>query len=295
MFSRLARSLFKRPSIIASYILAISSSAFAQAPTEISITTFNIKFYGLNGNHGGSPGTEARDAKIRNHLTTNDLWTDVMVFQEIVDVAALERMVGEHYKCQSYDNHDPRHQHVVICFKDIFTFEKARDDDNFIIDEVALEKHRPAVHGVLTWQNRPLLHVFGVHLKAQPDQTDVRTEQTHLIADYLERRENDEPVVILGDFNTHNNDHVIMNDIFSRNSINLREAPISQKYTYRVPVRGAKLDRIWISSDLRLKQQVNVVGPCNAPNNARPIRTYNSEVSDHCPVTLKVALNQQNQ
>jgi endonuclease/exonuclease/phosphatase family metal-dependent hydrolase len=294
MSLRLVRSLCKTSLLTSACLLSYALTASAQTlPTEISITTFNIKYYGLNGDHDGEPGSEVRDNTIKAHLNKYELWTDVVVFQEIVDVPGLQSLMGSGYLCRSYDNEDPRHQHVVICHKKKFAFRMAKDEDNYILDDVAMSRYRPVVHGILTYRNKPMLHVMGVHLKAQPDRSDVRTEQTHMIAEYLTHRENSEPVVIIGDFNTHNDDAEVMNGIYKHEDIDLVQVTVPQEFTYRVPQHGAKLDRIWVSRNLRVSQKPKVAGPCNSvATSTDPIRTYNTEVSDHCPVTLKVAPKQ---
>lgn len=291
MSLRLDRSVFKNCCLTFTCTLFFSLTAAAQSlPTDISITTFNIKYYGLNGDHDGEPGSEVRDNKIKAHLNKYELWSDVIVFQEIVDVPGLKSLMGSDYLCRSYDNEDPRHQHVVICHKKKFAFAMAPDDDNYILDDVALGRYRPVVHGVLTYRKIPLLHIMGVHLKAQPNRSDVRTEQTNIIAQYLANRQNEEPVVIIGDFNTHNDDATVMTNIYRQDDVNLVQINVPQQYTYRVPRHGAKLDRVWVSRDLRVSQKPKVAGPCNSvATDTDPIKIYNTEVSDHCPVTLKVA------
>jgi endonuclease/exonuclease/phosphatase family metal-dependent hydrolase len=257
---------------------------------DISITTFNIKFYGLNGVHGGQAGSETRDDKIKAHLTKHQIWTDVMIFQEIVDVAGLEDLVGSNYSCKSYDHADSTHQHVVLCHKKTFTFVTASDDDNYALEEVSLDKHRPAVHGILVNKDgKKLLHIFGVHLKAQPDCSDVRATQVGLIGDYMKSRADNEPTIILGDFNSYGDDPVKFSEVFADEAIAMTPATDSYKFSYRSGGQGSKLDRIWLSNSLQVVSPAKVSGPCNdAGGSSQAIKTYNKEVSDHCPVTIKV-------
>jgi endonuclease/exonuclease/phosphatase family metal-dependent hydrolase len=257
---------------------------------DISITTFNIKFYGLNGVFGGQAGSETRDNKIMAHLTKYQIWTDVMIFQEIVDVERLETMVGSNYSCKSYDHQDRTHQHVVLCHKKTFSFVTASDDDNYAIEDVSLDKHRPAVHGILVNKDgKRLLHIIGVHLKAQPICSDIRATQVGIIGDYLKNRPDSEPTIILGDFNSFGDDPVKFSEIFADDAIDMKEAADSYKFSYRSGGQGSKLDRIWHSNSLQVVSPAKVSGPCNDAGGSSPaIKTYNKEVSDHCPVTIKV-------
>ena len=268
-----------------------SQSQAEQSPAEdISITTFNIKFYGLNGVFGGPAGSETRDSKIKAHLNRHQLWTDVMVFQEIVDVDALKTLVGTDYLCKSYEHSDKSHQHVVLCHKKKFTFVPASDDDNFALEAVSMDKYRPAVHGVLVnKKGRRLVHIFGVHLKAQPNFSDMRLQQMGVVGDYLKSRTDSEPAIILGDFNTYHDDPEKMSEILADDGIDMKQAVNSYNFTYRSGSNGSKLDRIWHSSALQVSEPAKVAGPCNEVGGSnQAVKTYNNDVSDHCPVTIKV-------
>ena len=51
-----------------------------------------------------------------------------------------------------------------------------------------------------------LLQIVGVHLKAMPDKSDVRREQVQMISDYLADRQDEEPAIVVGDFNAYGDD-----------------------------------------------------------------------------------------
>ena len=274
-----------------SFSLTSPSSAEETPAEDISITTFNIKFYGLNGVFGGPAGSESRDSSIKAHLNRFQLWTDVMVFQEIVNVAALKALVGTDYLCKTYDHSDKTHQHVVLCHKKKFSFVTASDDDNYALEGVSLDQYRPAVHGVLiNKKGRRLLHIFGVHLKAQPNCSDIREQQIGVIGDYLKARTDSEPTIILGDFNTFHSDPETFSDVFDDASIDMKQAVNSYKFTYRSGNNGSKLDRIWLSRSLQVSKPAKVAGPCNEVGSNHAVKTYNKEVSDHCPVTIKITV-----
>ena len=161
----------------------------ARAATTLSVTTLNLKYFGLNGSPDNQPSDEARDPTINAYLDQNRLRSEVMVFEEIVDVPRLESgIVGPDYNCTSYDNPSEIHQHVVVCVKSGLRFDLAPDDDNYLLEDVTLDniKYRPAVHGIVGLVGgADLFHLVGVHLKAMPECGDIRVKQTQIIHDYL--------------------------------------------------------------------------------------------------------------
>lgn len=286
------RRLFSALGACAILASLVSLSRTAIAST-FSITTFNIRFYGLDGNMDNAPGSETRDASIRAHLERESALTDVIVFQEIVDVRGLaQKVLKNEYQCESYDGRGNKHQYVVICVKPHLRFVKASDDDDFVIDEVDLgvDSYRPAVHGLVTTRmGLPLAHVVAVHLKAQPDDASrqKRIKQAGLIRDYAKRRADQVPMIVLGDANTHGPDAVTMDGIFDEAGCGLKQLPVEAEYTWRTPSNGNKLDRVWASPMLNVKAKPHVAGPCNSRDTAT-IKTYNARVSDHCPVTMTI-------
>lgn len=258
--------------------------------TTLSFTTFNVKWYGLNGRLEGAPGSETRAAAIRAHLQSNNLFTDVMAFQEVVDVNDLVRnVVGDGYSCESYAHSNSRHQHVVICVSSAYRFEVADDDDNFTLENVAMRDHRPAVHGVVkTRRGTPVAHVMAVHLKAMPDYSETRLTQTRMIAEYMADIDADLPIVIMGDFNVFNSDPEDMQAIFDEYELGMRELEVVEANTYRTPNLGSKLDRIW-ARGMSTAARPHAYGPCNAAASQRDkIAVFNRQVSDHCPVSFKL-------
>ena len=98
--------------------LVVSSTAYSQPQVSLSFTNFGLEWYGLNGDMNGQPGSETRDDAIRNLIENERLWSDVMVFQEVVDVPRLQaNITRDAYHCTSYDDADSRHQHVVVCVR----------------------------------------------------------------------------------------------------------------------------------------------------------------------------------
>ncbi len=262
--------------------LGLSSASAVAAPRRtLSVSYMNIEWFGLRQD-------EARSGKIARFFTDNDLWADVMVFEEIVDVNRLkDEVLAGRYNCQSYSNRDAKHQHVVVCYEKSFTFSKASDDDNYTLEDVQMNTLRPAVHGILKdASGNRLLHVVGVHLKAMPDKSDVRRQQVQMISDYLTGRDDGEPAIVVGDFNSYADDEAAFSDIFgdTLKPVSLREA-----YTYRTAQYRNKFDLAFVSPEISSGVTERVAGPCNG-GTAAQVAQYNQDVSDHCPVNLTVRL-----
>lgn len=272
-------------------LLMISSPAQA----AISFTTLNIRFYGLYSEEDQRDQEgETRDATINAYLDANALRTDVMVFQEIVDVDRLKRnIVGFGYSCFTYSSRQSKHQYVVVCHKPKLRFEKAADDDDYILEDVALEKYRPAVHGILSdaRTGAKIAHLVAVHLKAMPEDSAMRMEQVGLIRDYLAyEREDSLPVVLVGDSNLFPEDVPRVDELLADSTLRMTQVQTPGNYSYRVPTFGQKFDRFWITRGLTVEGTPRIVGPCNAegPSAENQIKAHNRDVSDHCAVTLKL-------
>jgi endonuclease/exonuclease/phosphatase family metal-dependent hydrolase len=269
--------------LCAMFLLSISTCSNA-----ITITSLNIKWFGLNGEMSNDPGNEERAPSIRKYLSeTGLLASDVLIFQEIVDVGLLEsKVVGRSHVCQSYDNENAKHQHVVICVKSKYKLEAA-DEEGYSLGSVSLGgKVRPAVHGIVTIDGRRL-HIFGVHLKAIPTFSEWRMKQVQLLTDYIHER-GDEPVLIIGDFNAYGEDAAGFSDIFSQD--NLSEVTTPEKYSWASASEKyprEKFDRAW--SRGMETESAHIVGPCNA-GTMPAVKAYNGKVSDHCALSVKVRI-----
>lgn len=210
-----------------------------------------------------------------------------MVFEEIVDVKLLAtKVLDSKYNCVTYSRNNPKHQHVVICVLPDYHL-KTDDSGNFSLEDVDLNHRlRPATHGILVAPDGSRLHIFGVHLKANTDQSVVRLKQTQILADYMKGLK--DPILVIGDFNTFGTDVQKMSAQFQ----GLTEVVTPEKYTWASTEENyppAKLDRTWISKSLSAKvTYVHVLGPCNS-NDDNALAMYNKGVSDHCPT--KIILN----
>jgi endonuclease/exonuclease/phosphatase family metal-dependent hydrolase len=260
---------------------------------DITVSTFNIAWYGLGGNPDNSPADETRDASLKSFIRRHLADSDVIAFQEIVDVERLVAQVLDNARnCYSYRNRDPKHQHVVICVKPELRFEPITADNNFTIESVALGYLRPAVHGVIKSRDgRRLMYLAAVHLKANPESADVRREQIQKLGEYIRRNVRGIPVAIVGDFNTHGDDSIVFQDIFSDLNLPVEEIENRFDYTYNDSQNQQKLDRIWVSRRVVETSSPRVFGPCNTSPDTQSnqaIRHYLRTISDHCPVKTTI-------
>ena len=275
------------------------------ASYNVKVTSFNVKWYGLD--HKGS--SQDRDYHLRNFIEEHLDDSDVIVFQEIVDPERLEeRVLGNTMYCQTYDNRGKTHQYVVLCHKKHLRFYRDETDDNYEIEEVASDSphSRPALHGVITtWKGEPLFRVIGVHLKAFPDQTHKRLRQAEEIAKHIVEAKHSRriPVLVTGDFNSHSSpnnereedDKYLIDRVFKdyRAGMNLAYNPY---ITYNNQEHAHQLDQFWYSHDANIVGDLTMVGPCDTDHvsetrNAdveRDLRLYNQYISDHCPISLNV-------
>ncbi len=285
-------------------------SASTEAQTKITVTAFNIRFYGLHGSTPAEPNEytpsvpkeETRDPYLKQFLKDSIPASDFFVFEEIVDVPRLKTLLPAGWGCISYDNPSPSHQHVVLCHSSKYAFEKEPTDDNFLIDEVAGVKKtlRPAVTAIVTdLHGKQLFRLVGVHLKASPTYSKLRVEQAGMISDYLTKVKNTKlPVVITGDFNTYpassnretQDDTTLILDAFNEGNLNMKRIP-NDLLTFRSSYGySAQFDHFYMSNSLTSTKPLKVFDVCNADITPEQVAEYNKSVSDHCPVTAEFAL-----
>lgn len=263
---------------------------------SVSFTELNIKWFGAKeaviDNDASQTRSlpETRTKTIKKFLSDNKLMSDVMIFEEIIDIDLLQTgVLGKTYQCHSYDNNDARHQHVVLCHKNNYVFSIADDDDNYAIESINVNgKLRPAVHGILkTKSDREVAHVIGVHLKANPDMTEVRLDQVNKLVDYIKQDDRELPAIVMGDYNTYNQDPAEIEKIFKK--AKMTELSLPKPYTWASSsetYKPEKLDRVWMNQNIISKvKSVDVIGPCSS-GDKKLIAEYNEKVSDHCPVNM---------
>lgn len=269
--------------------------ALAAEPGRLAVTFFNIRYFGMNGDANGPVGQDTRVATLKAHLEANHLLGDVLVFEEIVDVKLLtEQVLGARYSCQSYDNADPKHQHVVLCAEaSKFRLDRDAGDDDFTYADVSLGRLRPAVHGLVSAKDGgAVVHVVGLHLKAQKTMSATRAEQVKLLAADLRTHDGDGvPTLVVGDMNTFNDDPAAFQAAFDAAGLALHEVPNPAAATWRGSLTASsKLDRAWASDSATVIGTPVVTGPCNDGQVTRAqLQKYYDEVSDHCAVALVLA------
>lgn len=291
----------------AAILLAVSIADAApriSPRTDMTVATFNVKWFGLGGAMDGSPEKEKRDATIKKFMTEEIMPADVIVFQEVVDVPRLVKLLPAKWTCQSYDNPEPTHQHVVLCASEKYKLRLVDYDINNTIETVAINgnKSRPAVRVYVTnLQGKILFALVGVHLKAYPEESKTREFQAGEIAKDLARLNPSIPVLITGDFNTYpadqngESEHDI--DILeaSLNQLNagFQHVPMIEKYTYRSGNYKSQFDHFYVRGALQVLSKPDVYDICNATSNGQAfmnISFYNKNVSDHCPVKMTVTI-----
>ena len=279
------------------------SHAEVKVKNKFTITTFNIQFYGIGGKVTGTSKDETRDPYLQAFLKDSVPASDIIVFEEIVDVPRLQNILPRNWQCLSYEAPLEKHQHVVLCHSPRFNFVREASDDNDIIDEVAGEEGtlRPALTTIVTDINgKKLFRIVGVHLKANPEYSKLRVSQTEIIAKYLgSLKKSKLPVIIVGDFNSYNqpdnretqNDVELFLNTFNGSSLELKRIP-NDLFTFRNSYGQQQFDQFYISDSLRATGPLHIFEVCNARNvvaeNLIDIALYNKHISDHCPVSAEI-------
>lgn len=284
-----------RRAFTCAFLLGISGMAVFAAAQPISITAFNIENYG-NGFNTSKNSLDSRNQAVRDFLELTAADADVISFEEILNINELKvNLLQNRYDCHSYDENNGGHQHVVICHKKEFTFRISADDDNYIWENVSMGRLRPAVHGILVnAKGRDLAHIIALHLKAMPDQTALRLEQTQMIAEHINDRNDQLPVILLGDLNTYNDDIDQMLNALNKSVDTFRIIENPFAFTYRTSRYSNKFDWIVVSGQAPVIRDLQVSGPCNIDWHSGTafddLSYYNTKVSDHCPVNVQLDL-----
>lgn len=277
--------------------ISLALNAGFALSAQLKVSSFNIRFYGNSLSEDSDKVKDGRDSYIKDFLTKENILTsDVIVFEEIVDKEALVgNVLGNEFNCTSYDVRNAGHQHVMVCHKPEYKFEKAADDDNFILEDVTLGKNlRPAVHGLLKNQKgQTLAHLVGVHLKAMPNESSTRERQMQVIAGYLNKQDKNTPIIMTGDFNSFEDDADNFTKILNLKGNDMAEVENPSPYTFQDGKYRNKLDRIWASDEVKVISKIEVKGPCNnrSPGEGSGygnVAYYNKNISDHCPITAVV-------
>lgn len=269
---------------------------------QLRVATFNIRWYGLGGD-ADMPKPEGRNATLRAFIDKHLAGADIVMFEEITDVAMLRTELMPDYTCSTYESGAPQHQFVVACLAPGLTLTHEADDTDVAYQPLALGSLRPAVTGIVRDEatRAPLARLVGVHLKALPNSTDRRLEQAKILADRLAalRATNDQlPAIVLGDFNSHravdtgraDDDWNLIDAVFAA-QLDLQLVEHSFANTFRdKEAKAYKLDHIWLSR--ARPSNLEVAGPCNLAweTHRADIERHFDEISDHCPVIVTATL-----
>ncbi|MCB0404974.1 MAG: endonuclease/exonuclease/phosphatase family protein [Bdellovibrionales bacterium] len=285
-------------------IVVLVTTGLSALGQTLRVSTFNVRWYGLKSS-SDTVSDYQRDKQLRDTLRSELYDSDAIIFEEIVDVPRLERYVIQgKMQCLTYYNSSANHQHVVLCHKPKYRFEKADGDKNFIIEEVTegTKKGRPALYGLLrdTSSGEAVAYLVGVHLKAFPEETALRLRQAEAIAKRLRQLSKNIPVVITGDFNTYErdktswnkDDNYLISDVFDKYRLGLYEVRNYHPYTFISSSGQNKFDRFWVSGDVELAEDISVSDLCAEPGSLSTgeIKWYNDNVSDHCLVSVTLSL-----
>lgn len=266
---------------------------------QLKISTFNIRWFGLDGDLFGKFGTESRVDTVRAFIAAEMADRDVLVFQEIVDLELFTTQVVPDLDCVTYEGFSGKHQHVMVCTTDEYQLQPAVDDDDFALDALDTGHLRPGVHGkILTASGTPVAHLVAVHLKANEMSTDRRLEQAGILFEHVEgiRERSGLPVITIGDFNTHllehtgrtDNDESMIDDILD--PLTRVQLPVTFTYQEKDGTQF-RLDQSWLSPDIEVLQ-VRSPGACDLDlaTDADAIVEQFDTLSDHCPVILDLQL-----
>lgn len=252
----------------------------------LSVVTFNIRCFGFNGDYFAVGRSETRLTYLKEFILEQALDSDVIILQEIMDLSLLNQILPEGYKFYHYAHEYPRHMHLVLCCKEEFDFEDIQTIPGTSLDETT---SRPALYGRLTKEGQSLAQVIGVHLKSSYEHTENRIKQVKAISKFIEESAIDLPLIIGGDFNSHEktktkkerNDISYINEVFKPHG--LVRVPNSAK-TYVTIHETAHLDHIWtdaIVDELLLYP---------LPKESYLIKQYFNQISDHLPLKVKLKL-----
>ncbi len=280
-----------RTSLVLFFVFSLS--AFAG---QVTISTFNVRMYGYRND------SEVRDPVVKKFIFETMPASDILVFEEIMDVARFKKLMPENWSCLSYDHLTP-HQFVLLCHSPKFSFKREPNDDNDVIDEVGGPKGtlRPAVTAIVTdLKGNSLFRMVAVHLKALPDYSNVRIDQAQVIARWLSNvKEPNLPVIMTGDFNTYTtqmngqseNDIQLIQRKMDDANLKISHIP-NELFTFKTKYGASQFDHFYVSSSLKVTKPLNVFEICNsdspAQNDQMTLEYYNNLISDHCPVTAEI-------
>jgi hypothetical protein len=283
------------------FLLANSS----HADVAVNVSTFNMKWFGI----GGDPNNVQKEFRIpimKDFLAKHFSFSQIFVFEEVVDLTTLKLILPQGWECVGYQHPMVNHQHVAICAVPEISLEKVSYDTNFVIEEVAAEspRMRPAVRVDVKVRNtrKLLFTLVGVHFKAMPNETARRLTQARAVAKDLTRIPANIPVVITGDFNVYSaketklpeDDISLVLRAFNEGSRGATYAHVPHQQnakTFRSPKFKNQFDQFYVRGPLKVTTIPVVFPVCGATQDGPGYLNfsfYYKNVSDHCPTGIQV-------
>lgn len=283
-------------------LCVILLSSFASYAQPISITTWNIEWLTLNPDAPDDKGkrSDADFQALARHFQRFN--TDILAFQEVDSIAAIQKVVGNDYRIVLSERAMPQHQqhqfrtlnqYTGFAIKSTIPFATPADIDLY---GRANHKLRFATYVILYPDTRKEMHLLAVHLKAgcagafHPNADSCQTLKTQgkALNRWLQERERHQHAfMILGDFN-HNlayRDDWLWQIITHNTAQSVRLA--TQDTPARCQVRSRRqpdtlhrfrslIDHMIVSSQVVYQQVQQIVFP------ADEVLRY--RLSDHCPI-----------
>lgn len=277
-------------------------SSFCSYAQPISITTWNIEWLTLNPDAPDDKGkrSEADFQALSRHFQR--FRPDVLAFQEVDSIAAIQKVVGNEYRIVLSERAMPQHQqhqfsklnqYTGFAIKSTIPFDTPADIDLY---GRANHKLRFATYVILYPDNPNEIHLLSVHLKAgcagafhpNTDSCQILKTQGKALNRWLQERERHQHAfMILGDFN-HNLAYqgdwlwkIINQELNKPVQLATQETPARcQVRSRRQPDKlhrfRSLIDHIIVSSQVSYQQVQQMIFP-----NDEVLRY---RLSDHCPI-----------
>lgn len=268
----------------------------------LDITTWNIEWLNLSSDAPEDKGkrSDADFQALTRHFQRFN--TDILAFQEVDSVAAIQKVVGNDYRIVLSERAMPQHQqhqfrtlnqYTGFAIKSTIPFATPADIDLY---GRANHKLRFATYVILYPDTRKEMHLLAVHLKAgcagafHPNADSCQTLKTQgkALNHWLQERERHQHAfMILGDFNhnlayrddwlwqiiTHNtaqSARLATQDTPARCQVRSRRQP-NKLHRFR-----SLIDHIIVSRQVTYQQVQQMVFPSD--------EVLRYQLSDHCPI-----------
>jgi len=271
-------------------------------PHKLTVSTFNLQWFGLGGALWGSPEQEFRQETLKRFIAQELKNSDVIVFTEAVDTQLLQKIVAPRRECVTYESELKTHQHTLICFN-VKKYRLEKYDTDYIIEEVNLGSrgHRPATQAKLCHKKgKCFLQVLGVHLAAGR-KTAKRLQQIELIRANFDRQEKLLPTIIMGDFNSYitsqtnlDEDDIVIFEKALSSEKNQFQAVTKGIFTFRSGDKARSYDHIVATQNIKIHSTKGYKACAKTINyNERfiPYQSFRRYFSDHCPVTAVISVS----